>query len=176
MKPIKKALAASAAFLSVLNMNGCVYGPPADGIEVGFDASYNVEQNVYGPPPVDITEPADTEEAPAEGTSAVVTESSAPAEESAPTVQTEEAPAEQEDTTVSESEENIPTEETAPIEESEEIVENNASAEEGVSAEESASPVESQPALNDEGFELLPSFDPSLNVEPCVYGPPEYFE
>lgn len=62
MKRSKKFLFTAAAFAGVLNMNGCVYGPPPEGFYsdvdnssiIGFEPSDNNNQNVYGPPPEDI--------------------------------------------------------------------------------------------------------------------------
>ncbi len=63
MKISKKALLAAAAFAGILNMNGCVYGPPAQdfdegaeyvmGRESGYDPAANTVAPVYGPPAVE---------------------------------------------------------------------------------------------------------------------------
>ena len=77
MKISKKALLAAAAFAGILNMNGCVYGPPAQefdegaeyvmGRESDYDPAANTVAPVYGPPPVEeLSQPAQDESLPAE--------------------------------------------------------------------------------------------------------------
>ena len=60
MKTSKKVLLTAAAFAGILNMNGCVYGPPPEEMFSAayeeYDPSDNENQNVYGPPPADIIE------------------------------------------------------------------------------------------------------------------------
>ncbi len=56
----RKAAAAAAIFTATLNLNGCVYGPPADFedtteipygyITEEFDPAQNINADVYGPP------------------------------------------------------------------------------------------------------------------------------
>lgn len=69
MKTSKKAILTAAVFAGILNMNGCVYGPPADGMfsEDGtslhsFDPSRNETPDVYGPPLTEGTEEFDPSE------------------------------------------------------------------------------------------------------------------
>ncbi len=57
MKKSKKILMTAAAFAGILNMNGCVYGPPPEPEVMpnsaqtsDFDPADNETPTVYGPP------------------------------------------------------------------------------------------------------------------------------
>ena len=139
------------------NMMHGMYGVPDYREPVEFRAEDNMEEDVYGPPLIPVTEePYDTDEIaefdPYDNINQP--EYGCPIEETAEPAPTEPPHTELAETTVAE-----PTALPPEIEESEETEETGEDAE--------TSCVYPEPTAE---------YDPRLNMEMCVYGPPEWFE